>query len=86
MDNSQLVFANVLEELLLYEEDIELECEYCDGSSIIYIEDDEYEECIFCCDTDTDTDSDYDYEPNWSDEDTSDSDTGYDTDSSFDSI
>tara|TARA_R110002126_G_C10235417_1_gene480493 strand:- start:178 stop:432 length:255 start_codon:yes stop_codon:yes gene_type:complete len=84
MDNSQLVFANVLEQLLTYESDIELECEYCGGSSIIYIDDGEWEECDYCCDTDSDTDSDTDYEPNWSDDDTSD--TGYDTDSSFDSI
>lgn len=78
-----MVFTEVLREIIGVHNNVseDEECDYCDGSGIIYIDDGEWEECDFCCDSDSDSDSDY--EPNSSDEDTSDS--GYDTDSSNDS-
>jgi hypothetical protein len=83
MDNSQMVFANVLREIIGVHDHLshDEECDYCGGGGIIYIDDDEWEECEFCCES---SDSDSDYVPVWSDEDTSDFDSDDSDDSSDD--
>jgi hypothetical protein len=60
MDNSQMVFANVLQEIIGVHDHLskDEECDYCGGGGIIYIDDDEWEECGFCCgSSDSDSDS-----------------------------
>tara|TARA_R110000764_G_scaffold819_1_gene3171 strand:- start:521 stop:676 length:156 start_codon:yes stop_codon:yes gene_type:complete len=44
------------------------ECDYCGGSGVVYIDDDEWEECDFCCESECEPES---------------SDSGYDTDESI---
>tara|TARA_R110000787_G_scaffold229955_1_gene337484 strand:- start:750 stop:974 length:225 start_codon:yes stop_codon:yes gene_type:complete len=64
MDNSQMVFTEVLREIIGVHDQLshDEECDYCGGGGIIYIDDDEWEECEFCCDGDSDSDSDYESE------------------------
>jgi hypothetical protein len=80
MDNSQMVFANVLQEIIGVHDQLshDEECDYCGGGGIIYIDDDEWEECEFCCES---SDSDSDYEPESTD---TESDDSYDSDDSDD--
>tara|TARA_R110001632_G_scaffold230509_1_gene368026 strand:- start:699 stop:935 length:237 start_codon:yes stop_codon:yes gene_type:complete len=73
MTDSEIVFNEVLKEIVSVNNCLsndENECEFCGGDSIVYIENDEWEECVFCCSSDTDTsDSDSDYNPYSSDND-----------------
>ena len=58
MTDSEIVFNEVLKEIVSVNDCLtndENECEFCGGDSIVYIENDEWEECVFCCSSDTDT-------------------------------